>query len=80
MSVLYTSFGAVAGRSRNRVGRGGNALTGHTQARFGVDRLMAHEAHEPAHTLGIDGVPGQAQVVAQTPHALEVVRRKLLVE
>ena len=41
---------------------------------------MAHEAYEPAHTLGIDGVPGQAQVVAQAQHALKIMLRELLIE
>ena len=56
------------------------ALARHGQARLGVDRLVVHQAHEPAHALFVDGVAGQAQVVAQAEHALEVVPGEFLVE
>ena len=73
----------IWGRGRavpQQAGIGRDALSGHRKARLGVDRLVAHQAHEAAYALGIDGVPGQAQVVAQAEHALEVVLRELLVE
>jgi hypothetical protein len=50
------------------------------QARLEINRLVAHQAHEPAHPLCLDGVPVQAQVVAQAQHALEVVGGELLIE
>ena len=49
-------------------------------ARFGIDRLVAHQSHEPAHALFVDGGPDQAQVVAQAQYALKIVVGKLLIE
>ena len=63
-----------------QVGIARDALPGYGEARLGVDRLVAHQAHEPTHPFLVHGVAGQAQVVAQAEHALEVVHRKLLVE
>ena len=59
---------------------GRNPLARHGQARFGVDRLVAHQAHEAAHALFVDSVAGQAQVVAQAQHALKIMLRELLIE
>ena len=63
-----------------RLGVRHDNLPGNRQARFGIDWLMAHQPHEPAHALFVDDVTGQLQVVAQAEHALEIVVRKLLVE
>ena len=56
-----------------QIGIGRNALTGYTQVRFRLDRLVAHQTHQTAHPFLVDGVAGQAQMVAQAHHALEVV-------
>jgi len=73
----------VGGRGRavaQQVGIGCDALARHTQARFGVDRLVAHQAHEAAHALLVDDVAGQAQVVTQAEYSLKVMVGELLVQ
>ena len=73
----------VGGRGRavaQQVGIARDALARHTQAGFGVDRLVAHQAHEAAHALLVDDVAGQAQVVAQAEYPFKVMVGELLVQ
>lgn len=57
-----------------------DSLAGHGEPGHGVDQFVAHQAHEPAHPLLLDQVAGQAQVLGQAAHTLEIMTRKLLIK
>ena len=54
--------------------------TGHAQPGLGVNRLQAHDAHQPLHPLAVDRLALPDQPGGQLPAAEERVRRVLLVD
>jgi hypothetical protein len=82
MSVLQTPnlVGPLNAHVPQQIRINPMAGSGGTQLGFGIDRLQAHQPHQPLHPLAVDFLPLLDQPFPEPPTAEEGVGGVLLIE